>query len=244
MHHRGGEVPRLVAVEGKVGVDGSFPIYRHPSDESPPLLPFSATVQLIRQHVENVLHQPLNHVLIQRYRHGGDYISEHSDKSIDVVRRSKIVNVSIGALRVMTIRTKKDAAAESHSDRSTQRIPLPHNSLFVMGLETNEKWLHSIRHDRRPINLKTPEEQAYGGERISLTFRHIGTFLSADEKQIWGQGARGKTKLDANPVVNGGDEAQKLIDAFGLENHSSEFDWEGAYGQGSDVLHFSPTSND
>jgi hypothetical protein len=69
----GGEVPRLVAVEGEVGEDGrfgtpfrlrtcvntslflySFPIYRHPADESPPLSAFSSTVSLIREHVQKV----------------------------------------------------------------------------------------------------------------------------------------------------------------------------------------------
>ena len=41
MLHQGGEVPRLVAVQGEVAEDGSMPVYRHPSDESPPLLLFS-----------------------------------------------------------------------------------------------------------------------------------------------------------------------------------------------------------
>jgi len=95
----GGAVPRLVAVQGQVNEDGSYPIYRHPSDESPALLPFSPTVSMIREHVEKVLNHPVNHVLIQYYRSGNDYISEHSDKTIDVVRDSSIVNVSFGAER-------------------------------------------------------------------------------------------------------------------------------------------------
>lgn len=32
----------------------SFPVYRHPADESPPLSPFSPTVALIREHVQKV----------------------------------------------------------------------------------------------------------------------------------------------------------------------------------------------
>lgn len=65
-------MPRLVAVEGEVAEDGryvyarsfaglrldalpySFPVYRHPADESPPLAPFSPTVAIIREHVEKV----------------------------------------------------------------------------------------------------------------------------------------------------------------------------------------------
>lgn len=33
----------------------------------------------------------LNHVLIQKYRNGEDYISEHSDKTVDIVRGTSIV---------------------------------------------------------------------------------------------------------------------------------------------------------
>lgn len=80
MRHRGGEVPRKIAVQGEVGEDGSMPIYRHPADESPPLLPFSETVQRIREEVQQILKQPFNHALIHLYRSGIDNISEHSDK--------------------------------------------------------------------------------------------------------------------------------------------------------------------
>ncbi|KAJ7591635.1 hypothetical protein C8J56DRAFT_936041 [Mycena floridula] len=241
MYHRGGEVPRLVAVQGEVLEDGSFPIYRHPADQSPPLRSFSPTI-------EKVIHHSVNHVLIQHYRSGKDYISEHSDKTIDVVRGSTIVNVSLGAQRVMTLKTKKDQlwAAQGSSEeesspaltRTTQRFPLPHNSMFVMGPETNKRWLHGINHDNRPFKMKSEEEQQENGERISLTFRHIGTFLTGpDEKMIFGQGATGKTRETAQPVVNNADAAEALVRAFGNENHQSNFDWDRDYGQGSDVLH-------
>ncbi|KAH7921691.1 hypothetical protein BV22DRAFT_1038344 [Leucogyrophana mollusca] len=244
MHHRGGEVPRQVAVQGEVSEDGSFPIYRHPADESPKLLPFSPTVSLIRKAVEETLAKSLgrehrvNHVLIQHYRTGADYISEHSDKTIDVVPGSKIINVSLGAQRVMTLRTKRDAVPQSGDPRPAQKIPLPHNSMFVMGLETNTKWLHGINHDNRPMHLKSAEEQFADGHRISLTFRSIGTFLSKDESRIYGQGARGKTAENARPVVNGTKEGAMLLEAFGKENQQSDFDWQSVYGVGSDVLHF------
>ena len=80
MFHRSGQVPRLVAVQGEVGKNGDIPIYRHPADESPPLSPFTPTVQKIRQQVESVLKQSFNHALVQLYRNGEDNISEHSDK--------------------------------------------------------------------------------------------------------------------------------------------------------------------
>ncbi|KAG2144364.1 uncharacterized protein EDB93DRAFT_535663 [Suillus bovinus] len=242
MYHRGGEVPRRVAVQGEIASDGSFPIYRHPADESPPLRRFSPTIATIRKHVESILDHPVNHVLIQHYRSGADYISEHSDKTIDVVRGSKIVNVSLGAQRVMTLRLKRDGMQQAGDNvvtpRPSQKIPLPHNSMFVLGLETNAKWLHAINHDKRPIHLKSAEEQFMKGERISLTFRHIGTFLYGDESRIYGQGARGKFCDAGHAIIGGGEEASKLLEAFGKENQQSDFDWEEVYGEGFDVLHF------
>ena len=221
----------------------SFPIYRHPADESPALLPFSSTVGAIREHVQRVINHPVNHVLIQFYRTGADFISEHSDKTIDVVRGSRIVNISIGAQRTMTLRMKKDRAqllmAQGEAfRRPTQRFPLPHNSMFVMGPETNAKWLHAINHDKGCLKTKSEPERREGGARISLTFRHIGTFLTQDQTRIYGQGAKGKTAEDAGQVVNGTHEAEQLIMAFGKENHESDFDWDGNYGAGFDVLHF------
>ena len=118
-----------------------------------------------------------------------------------------------------------------------------------MGLATNARCMHCVHTDKRPEETKDPAER---GARISLTFRHIGTFLTPslppssspagqDQQQqqfIFGQGATGKKRAEARPVVHGGKEAERLLAAFGAENHQSEFDWKKAYGQGFDVLHF------
>jgi hypothetical protein len=112
-----------------------------------------------------------------------------------------------------------------------RRISLPNNSLFVMGLETNARRMHSVHTDKRQENTKDPVER---GPRISLTFRHIGTFLTSLspspssppepeqaqlQQHIFGQGATGKTRAEARPVVHGGEEAERLLVAFGSENH-------------------------
>ncbi|KAF4579606.1 hypothetical protein EYR36_001424 [Pleurotus pulmonarius] len=274
MFHRGGEVPRLVAVQGRVDEDGSFPIYRHPTDTAPPLYPFTPTIERIRAQADKVLEShlrrhgrtyvgPLNHVLIQHYRTGADYISEHSDKTIDVVRGSHIINVSLGAERVMVLRAKRDVvgkapsstegdvlsapegstgSAVSHNPpRPAQRIPLPNNSMFVMGLDTNKKLLHGIPTDKRPLALKSETERSKDGARISLTFRCIGTFVTGDAKKIWGSGATAKTRSEAKDVIlsqEGDGKSESLIEAFGRENRDSEFDWERWYGEGFDVINF------
>ncbi|KAG5665908.1 hypothetical protein KAF25_010033 [Fusarium avenaceum] len=248
MSHQGGQVPRLVAVQGEVGPDGNIPVYRHPSDESPPLLPFSQTVKAIKTETEKHLGHPLNHVLIQYYRDGNDHISEHSDKTLDIVKGSYIANVSLGAERTMTFRSKRrdkdpsqdGAPLPEGPKRTIQRAKLPHNSLCRLSLQSNMKWLHAIRQDKRARKEKSPAELAYEGGRISLTFRQIGTFLNREETLIWGQGAKAKTFEDAHPVINGQTpEAIEMLKAFGTENNSTVFHWNENYGKGFDVLHIS-----
>ncbi|KAF1957189.1 hypothetical protein CC80DRAFT_491994 [Byssothecium circinans] len=252
MLHQQGEVPRLVCCQGEFGADGSMPVYRHPTDQTLPLLHFSPKVQVIRKQAEKLVGHPLNHVLIQLYRSGNDCISEHSDKTLDIVKGSSIVNVSFGAQRTMRLRTKKSAAdakaAEASSDsdlssannnqRETQRVAMPHNSMFILGLASNEKWLHGIMADKRLPTERSEAENAYSGIRISLTFRHIGTFLDAKNRVIWGQGATSKDQREANDVINDDDEeTERMVRAFSRENHSSTFNWTSHYGTGFDVLH-------
>jgi alkylated DNA repair dioxygenase AlkB len=238
MYHQTGEVPRLVCCQGTVESDGSMPVYRHPSDQSIPLQPWTTNVDLIRKAAERVVGHTLNHVLIQLYRGGNDFISEHSDKTLDVAPGSKIVNVSFGAQRTMRLRTKRDALGSGAPPRTTHRIPMPHNSILTMSLETNAKYLHGINADKRPRCELVPAETAYEGQRISLTFRHIATFISRDSGLIWGQGATGKSFETARPVINGdAKESERLVRAFAAENRASTINWEGTYGDGSDVLH-------
>lgn len=249
MFHRSGEVPRLVAVQGAVSGNGSqIPIYRHPADESPELLPFDPHVDMLRRAAEKVVGHPLNHVLIQWYRNSEDNISEHSDKTLDIVRGSSIVNLSLGAQRTMILRTKKSTIQTDTDDRdagnarSSQRILLPHNSLFILGQETNQHWLHAIRADKRPLSEKTPGELAFEGERISLTFRNIGTFIDPIHNTIWGQGATSKEKTGATKLLSGAEaekQGEAMIRAFGQENHrSTDWNWSEWYGKGFDVVNF------
>ncbi|KAJ5917984.1 hypothetical protein N7454_010359 [Penicillium verhagenii] len=241
MYHLSGQVPRLVAVQGQIEPNSAIPIYRHPADESPPLKPFTSAVDEVRIVVEQTLGHPLNHCLIQLYRDGQDHISEHSDKTLDIVRGSSICNVSLGAQRVMVLRTKTSSEQkdETESGRTTQRVTLPHRSLFILGQKTNMRWLHGIRPDKRSESAKSTEERAYGGERISLTFRQIGTYLHPTAGLIWGQGAVAKSEDQARPAVHGNpEETERMIRAFSQENRLSEFDWRGVYGGGFDVVNF------
>ncbi|KAF1977307.1 hypothetical protein BU23DRAFT_550637 [Bimuria novae-zelandiae CBS 107.79] len=244
MLHQEGEVPRLVCAQGEFGADGSMPIYRHPADQTLPLIHFSSKVQVIKKRAEKLVGHPLNHVLIQLYRSGTDYISEHSDKTLDIAKGSSIVNVSFGAQRTMRLRSKKTDKADD-APRETQRVALPHNSMFVLGLNSNQKWLHGIMADKRMVSERSEAENAYNGMRISLTFRYIATYLDAKCRLIWGQGATVKEQRDAADVINDDkEENEALVRAFSRENHSPDFDWDEWYGRGFDVLHFKGSPRD
>ncbi|KAK3067245.1 hypothetical protein LTR53_015997 [Teratosphaeriaceae sp. CCFEE 6253] len=252
MHHQTGEVPRLVCCQGTVADHGSKPVYRHPSDQTLPLQPWSPTVDVVRKAAEVAVGHPLNHALIQLYRSGADCISEHSDKTLDIAKGSSIVNVSFGAQRTMRLRSKRmvstapsdTATAVPPPARRTHRIPMPDNSILIMSLPTNAEYLHSINPDKRPAAELTAVEKACGGQRISLTFRHIATFLSADEDRIWGQGAIGKDREGARGVVNGdAGENGRLLRAFAAENAAGGVEWGSVCGEGSDVLHLGPRAD-
>jgi alkylated DNA repair dioxygenase AlkB len=245
MYHQTGEVPRLVCCQGSIDEDGSMPVYRHPSDFTLPIESWTPAVDRVRKAAEQVIGHPLNHALIQLYRGGTDFISEHSDKTLDIVKDSFIVNISFGAQRKMRLRTKRSVAVaeaspgeSTSSSRTTYRIPMPHNSIITMSLPTNAEYLHGINADKRPAVELTDAEKAFDAQRISLTFRNIGTFLDKDSNRIWGQGATGKAKDEAKAVINANAaESEKLVRAFGAENQSSHVDWDAIYGDGFDVLH-------
>lgn len=141
----------------------------------------------------------------------------------------------------MTLRTKKPRPGQGtespKSSRQSQRVPMPHNSAFVLGPRTNMQWLHGVRADKRQQQQKLNEERSFGGERISITFRQIGSFMDLSTQTIWGTGARQKNKAKAGKISTNDDaEMEAMIIAFGKENHESDFDWEREYGQGFDVI--------
>lgn len=236
MYHRGGLVPRQVAIQGSI-TELSKPLYRHPADEEPEMSLWTPTVNRIRQRVAELLNIEINHALIQLYRNGHDWIGKHADKTLDITRNTPIVNVSFGATRTMSISPK---TKDKQDVKPTYGVPLPHNSMLVFGWETNKKYHHMIKPDRRQAYEKKPGELCFGGQRISLTFRSIGTFVTP-EGRVYGQGSRHKSfdALKASSFSIAGHEreqAMTLLKAFSAENKDPNFDWDAHYGPGFELL--------
>ncbi|EON99456.1 putative isochorismatase family protein family protein [Phaeoacremonium minimum UCRPA7] len=174
MMHQGGEVPRLVAVQGEVDSEGNQPVYRHPSDEAPVLVPFSPTVLQIKEHVEKHLGHPVNHVLIQFYRGGNDYISEHSDKTIDVVPDSFIANVSLGAERTMVFRTKR--ADRDPSKRKTESVKAVDSVALEQGVTTSPDSADKTVEEPRKDSSTSPQSKTSApveGQRRQVERAHL-----------------------------------------------------------------------
>jgi alkylated DNA repair dioxygenase AlkB len=235
MSHRGEAVPRLIALQGTKGNDGVEPLYRHPADAQPPLTAWTPTVNLIRRSVAASIGHPLNHCLIQLYRHGRDWISEHADKTLDLVRPSSIINVSLGETRTMIFRAK------NREQPMVQKLPLPHGSLFALDLHSNQNFYHGIE---RLGSDGTNEP------RISLTFRQIGTYYDPNNGAVWGCGAIAKTRAAADDRVawirslspaaklaKDREEADRMLQLFRAENIDDAFD-PNSYQPGFDILDF------
>lgn len=101
----------------------------------------------------------------------------------------------------MILRNKRDTPKDARG--RNQRVCLPHNSLFVLGWESNKEWTHEIRRDKRRPAIKRPDEKREGGQRISITFRHVATYLRPDGR-AYGQGAPYKSEEDLDAAIAAG----------------------------------------
>jgi alkylated DNA repair dioxygenase AlkB len=140
--------PRLIAWAGERP-------YRY-SGQTLPARPFDPALAEVRARVEAHTGARFNHVLVNRYRDGGDRMGYHADDEPELGRDPVLASVSLGATRRFMIAGRK-------SPRLRRALPLEHGSLLVMG----GTFQHELRH-------AVPRERAPVGERINLTFRLIG----------------------------------------------------------------------
>lgn len=109
MRHGGTPVARRVALQGEI-IDETMPLYRTPTDYLLPFNKWTTTVEEIKKELEEFFGDSFNHVKIQLYRNGKDYITKHSDKTLDIKIGTKIVNLNLGATRHFALKNKKTAA--------------------------------------------------------------------------------------------------------------------------------------
>jgi len=118
-------------------------------------------LQVICHAVENELGFLPNNCLLNFYTDGNSSMGFHSDSTDGLALGSGVAIISLGSVRHIVYRNKKDKSQE-------YQYPLPAGGLLYMSAEIQEEWLHAIPKD------------AEAGERISLTFRKILNGAQAD----------------------------------------------------------------
>ena len=220
MTHNDNPVSRKVRVEGDSYqiINGLLnksdkstkikPLYRYPTDTLHDIEDWSPTVKTIRDYLQSKYSFNLNQAKIQLYENGMSHITNHSDKTLDIRLKSKIVNLSFGADRTFVFTDK--------ITKTKYEYKMPNNSMIVFDTEINKRFWHKV--------IKNP---ICNQGRISIVFRDIGTFILED-KTLIGQGALKKPRTNEKQI-------EELKKAFSDENNYV-CNYEDIYSDGFSVL--------
>ena len=141
--------PRLSAWIGDPGAAYRYSRVRHEP------LPWTCTLQSLRERLQDDLGCAFNSVLVNRYRSGADSMGWHADDEAELGPAPVIASVSLGATRSIRFRSRSPEAIRLS-------LALEHGSLLVMAGQTQALYQHAVDKTRTPM-----------AERINLTFRLI-----------------------------------------------------------------------
>mmetsp|Transcript_20016 Transcript_20016/g.30298 ORF Transcript_20016/g.30298 Transcript_20016/m.30298 type:complete len:472 (-) Transcript_20016:10-1425(-) len=186
--HKTEVLPRLQNLQADIS-QGSIPAYRYPGNyrgDEWTTYQWSPLSLKVKQAVENYLlplvDQKMNHCVTNFYRDGVDFIDHHSDKDLDLDKDGVIVSVSLGDERILELKRRSEP-------KDTVRMVLPHGSMLVLGPNTNKLFTHSI--------LRKKDSQS---QRLSLTLRHVVTFLDIETGRLFGEGVSTSSLKDAREL--------------------------------------------
>lgn len=131
---------------------GAYP-YHFTGQTLAPRAP-SAALAAISERVVAAVGHSFNHVVVNRYRDGQDWIARHADNERELGYRPLIAALSLGAPRRFELYRKKG--------RRTERKRLTHGSLLVMGGSCQHTWRHAL-----------PKDPSCQDERLNLTWRQL-----------------------------------------------------------------------
>ena len=247
MLHGGRAVSRLVCTQGTRNARGDTPLYRFPTDLPFEVEPWSNTLLAIQTELVEKFAQQLNHAKAQLYSSRRDsFISPHTDKTLDIRHGSFICNLSLGATRTFHLRSKRDKSVHFI-------IEMPSNSAILFDTNNNALFHHWVPADKREARQHNGADTLHDGQRISIVFRDIATFLTPSG-HVYGQGGRFKSfnKLqisldrrrddgensdnDDHDNVDHITQTKLLLTAFKAENTEVDFDWHQHYNKGFDVV--------
>lgn len=142
-------LPRMTAWQGDPGAE-----YVYSGIRNVPV-PWTDTVQGLRDRLQTELGTRFNSVLLNRYRGGSDSMGWHADDEQALGAEPVIASVSLGCTRTFEMRHRS-------KPKLLERFSLTSGSLLVMRGLTQQLWHHRV-----------PKEPLVQGERINLTFRWV-----------------------------------------------------------------------
>ena len=143
-------VPRLVCWHGDEDAAYQYSGLTHDPK------PWTDTLLLLKQSIEDVSGHRFNSVLGNLYRDGQDSMGWHADQEKVLGKNPYIASLSLGQERLFKIRHNKTG--------ETLGLPLADGSLLLMGGALQHHWRHCV-----------PKSAKAAAARINLTFRRILT---------------------------------------------------------------------
>lgn len=116
----------------------------------------------LRTYVNAYLGTQYNAVLVNRYKNGNDFISDHSDNERGLDAAAGVVTISYGQTRTFRIKRRADAPIGAATFKNGRMdVELTHNSILVMeGPGFQRSYTHGV-----------PKRASSNGVRYSFTFR-------------------------------------------------------------------------
>ncbi|WP_340121680.1 alpha-ketoglutarate-dependent dioxygenase AlkB [Methylobacter svalbardensis] len=142
------KVPRLMCWYGDPDACYSYSGVNHQP------MPWTQTLQAIREKLEQQCHCTFNSVLANLYRDGKDSMGCHADDEKELGKNPVIASLSLGEQRLFKLHHKKS--------QEKLDIVLGHGDLLVMSGTLQHHWMHALPKTKK---MKMP--------RINLTFRKI-----------------------------------------------------------------------
>ncbi|MGB8150136.1 MAG: alpha-ketoglutarate-dependent dioxygenase AlkB [Candidatus Cybelea sp.] len=145
MYDRDVDVPRLVAR------------YRLDDPDLPPTLAGAA------ERTSQATGTPFNSVGLNYYRDGRDSVAPHNDHLYEIVAEHPIALISLGATRLMTIRSKPNVILSPSTSLRTGSVEgrrrildlnLENGSLLVMSYETQLHYDHGVPKTKNPADAR------------------------------------------------------------------------------------------
>jgi alkylated DNA repair dioxygenase AlkB len=128
-------------------------VYRYSNTEKV-ALPWTPTLLMLKQLVEQETGFVFNSCLLNLYHDGTEGMSWHADDEKPLGEQPIIASLSLGATRKFSFKHK--------STKQSVSILLENGSLLLMRGETQANWLHAL-----------PKMAKVKGVRVNLTFRRI-----------------------------------------------------------------------